>query len=83
MTEHLQHHGHPCELPEPELVGDCQACGGEMYKHQQTRCVCERIVHQGCLQPCVVCKVWACRGCLIEESDGNWVCKGECQNAKL
>ncbi len=67
----------------PELVEDCQACGGEMYRYEQTNCpACGIDVHTGCLVTCCICCCGhqGCKGCMIEdEATGEIICSKDCQ----
>jgi len=64
----------------PELIGDCQACGGEMYAYELEVCECGREVHKGCLVTCFVCRHKGCKGCMIQdEATGEIICGQDCQ----
>ncbi len=73
MTEKLQHHGFPAHLPESELVGDCHACGGEMYKYEVCICeICGNSVHRGCIVTCSGCGYESCKSCMKVKIDATF-----------
>jgi len=74
MTEHLEHFGTPCELPEANEVGDCGACGAAMYDYEVENCDCGRLVHNGCRKTCDQCGRKGCASCMLEY-DGHWFCE--------
>ena len=65
MTERLEYFGTPCELSEPAIVGDCEACGGETYDYEQITCPhCDRSIHSGCVAVCGSCGHIGCKVCM-------------------
>ena len=80
----LEHFGTPCELPSGLLVGDCYACGGEMYEHEVTKCKgCDKEIHIGCQKECAQCGHKGCKSCLKENMKfvAEWTCGDDCEEA--
>lgn len=76
--DNLEHFGTPCSLPEPDLIGRCQACSSELYKHEATECICNRIVHTGCIVECLICEAEGCTKCIPKDVEsGEHLCE-EC-----
>jgi hypothetical protein len=75
----LEHFGTPCILPEPDIVGDCAACGGDMYDYEVVICDtgCGQI-HSGCSKKCAGCTHEGCTACMIE-IEGQPYCHKECK----
>ena len=74
MTEHLQHFGTPCILPESIEVGDCAACGGVMYDYESVPCPnCGELIHRECIKKCAQCRFLGCSNCLVKY-DGEYFC---------
>jgi len=80
MTENLEHFGHPCSLPERDLVLDiygrpacCPKCGREIYKYESASCaMCWRDLHMDCMT--LTNGEYICKRCTAEQekelSDG-------------
>ena len=79
MTERLEYFGRPTELPEPKIVGDCWACGGEMYRSERTNCpICGREIHESCRERCENCGIEGCKKCLVKV-EVYFLCGDECK----
>lgn len=75
MAERLEHFGTPCYLPEPNIVGHCNACGGDIYDYELTTCECGTEVHTGCMVECGHCERKACKKCMLYDDEvGEWFC---------
>lgn len=55
----------PCE----EVVGRCEACGGDIYESEEVECDCGRTVHRGCIVQCRACYHMGCKGCMFFDQD--------------
>lgn len=65
MTEYVEHFGGTYELPEPKIVGDCIACGEEMYEFTDMICpLCGETIHEGCQVRCGLCDISGCLHCM-------------------
>lgn len=75
MTERLEHFGFSCRLPEPDIIGDCAACGGAVYRDEEIYCeTCGKPIHEGCQVTCF-CGHDGCRGCMLYDADNDmWFC---------
>ena len=64
----------------PNLIGCCEACGGQMYEHEQDRCgICDKIVHRGCIVSCLICEAEGCTICIPKDVEsGEYLCEEEC-----
>ncbi len=82
MPEILEHFGTPCELPEPDIVGTCEACGGDIYDYELGQCdKCGTDVHTDCLVKCVKCAEEGCKKCMLEDKEMlEYFCDEDCQN---
>ena len=60
---------------EPIVVGNCGACGGEMYDYELTECkLCGLTIHTGCVKTCK-CGQDGCSDCLVEDEEtGDFAC---------
>ncbi len=68
-----------CCLPEPDIVGNCQACGGAIYDFEFTTCSCGSEVHRGCKVECEFCGKIGCKACMIFNPDaGIYQCSIKC-----
>ncbi len=66
----LEHFGTPCKLTEPNIVGSCEACGGEIYDYELAECTsCGKEIHRDCEVRCITCDGQGCKGCLIKDSE--------------
>jgi len=55
----------------PNLVGDCQACGVEMYGYEVVQCpFCDAEVHRSCLITCEECGLSGCKRCINKRDVG-------------
>lgn len=71
-------------LSEPDIVGFCWACGGEIYDYELTTCsICGFDVHVGCIKKCENpdCNEEGCNNCMIEK-DGYVFCCEDCIDVK-
>jgi hypothetical protein len=77
MAETLEHFGTPCELPEPNIVGRCEACGADVYDYERAECECGKVVHTGCIKECAneKCNLKGCKNCMVYDSEsGEFFC---------
>jgi len=79
MSERLEQFGTPCSQPEPETVGSCGACGGDIYDYELAECDCGKTIHDRCILICETCGIEGCRKCLTE-IDNYFYCE-ECKDA--
>ncbi len=80
----LEHFGAECELPSDLLVGDCYACGGEMYKFEASKCKgCGEEIHIGCQKECSWCGHKGCKSCMRENLlfVDVYTCGDDCEEA--
>lgn len=68
MTERLEHFGHPCTLPEAELVGVCVACRNEVYAYEQADCEECGLICTDCQIVCA-CGTEGCKKCIAQDED--------------
>jgi hypothetical protein len=60
----------------PDEVGYCAGCGGMMYDYEMIECpVCEKKIHQSCLETCDGCGEHGCKSCLKENDEGLLLCE--------
>ena len=86
MTERIEQGGHPCELPEGDLVGYCGACQYEIFSKEIAECDCGKKVHKGdagplslkCVVSCKHCDYEGCKGCLTKYDEG-YFCPEDCR----
>ena len=70
---------------EPVLVGNCGACGEELYEHEADVCrLCDKDIHDECVVVCAQCGDYGCKGCKVFgitscEYFCNEECKLECE----
>ncbi len=80
----LEHFGTPVEMVDPDIAGDCEACGSEMYRYEKTECkTCGLNIHTGCVKTCP-CGHQGCSDCMIKDEDtGEYTCDTEECKTKL
>lgn len=54
--------------PEPNTVGICGACGGDIYEYELTTCECGATIHITCRKECLECGAEGCRLCMIYDN---------------
>ena len=78
MTMRLEYWGHHITVDEPNMVGDCEACGGEIYDYELAICEsCDSQIHIDCRVQCV-CGYEGCRLCMLKIDD-EYFCGPECK----
>lgn len=68
-------------MDEPDIVGNCEACRGEIYDYEETTCdTCEMAIHTSCKKECAQCGHEGCKGCMIyDDESGEYFCGDECK----
>ena len=67
-------------LTVPDEVGDCKACGSQIYDYELDKCEsCDARIHHSCMAECDECGEIGCKACLIENEEGLLLCE-ECKN---
>lgn len=78
-----EHFGTPYILPEPDIVGNCNACSGEIYLYELTQChSCDKDIHMSCAVVCP-CSESGCKGCYVKDEDTcEYYCSEMCKEVK-
>lgn len=66
---------HSFDFYETAFVGSCEVCGGDICKFEHILCDCGRNVHNGCTETCEHTGEVGCRGCMIEDDNGWFICE--------
>lgn len=57
-------------MTNPEFIGNCFACGGEIYDYESTQCEgCGNQIHTTCKATCASCKHSGCKDCLLLDEE--------------
>jgi hypothetical protein len=69
-SEILEHFGGGYHRQEPETVGACSGCGGEIYETEVATCEnCDKQIHEGCKVKCAQCGHSGCKSCFVYDSE--------------
>jgi len=64
------------------LIGDCDACFGQMTNKEIVYCECGAQIHRGCLKKCAWCDYVGCLCCMVKDKEtGELFCPdSDCQD---
>jgi len=71
--------GHEINVDEPDIVGECEACGGQIYDYEFSICnCCDSQIHEGCKVECEQCGDKGCKVCYVKDDEDFYVCGEDC-----
>lgn len=86
LVEILEHFGGGYPLFEPETVGTCQACSGDIFDYEFAACEDCGEVHKGCKVECAnpECSHEGCKKCMLyDENTGEYFCDTSSYNQMI
>ena len=64
------------EQPALDTIGNCEACGGQMYEYERVFCPsCDCEIHNTCQINCEECGETGCKCCLKDSGEGEFFCR--------